>query len=88
MSGDRLQTSHTDVRKSCQGEARHVEPRGDEQAKGSGWLPEYSETLRGGNVILCGDNDHQGRQHMRIVAGRRAPRSLESRSPARHRRRS
>jgi hypothetical protein len=58
MSDDRLQTSHTDMRKSCQGEARHVEPRGDEQAKGSGWLPEYSETLRGGNVILCGDNDH------------------------------
>jgi hypothetical protein len=60
MSDDRLQTSHTDMRKSCQGEARHVEPRGDEQAKGSGWLPEYSETLRGGNVILCGVTTTKG----------------------------
>jgi hypothetical protein len=40
----------------------------DKQKKGSGWLPEYSESLRGGDVVLCGDNDDQGREHVRIIA--------------------
>src|SRR5262245_43434356 len=40
----------------------------DIQAKGKRWLGEYSETLRGADVVLCGDNDAPGREHMRIVA--------------------
>jgi AAA domain len=40
----------------------------ERQAKGSGWLNSYSETLRGADVVLCGDNDTPGREHVRIVA--------------------
>src|SRR5262249_56625824 len=40
----------------------------EKQAKGSGWLNSYTETLRGADVVLCGDNDAQGREHVRIVA--------------------
>jgi Protein of unknown function (DUF3631) len=40
----------------------------DKQKKGSGWLPEYSESLRGADVVLCGDNDDQGHEHVRIIA--------------------
>jgi AAA domain len=40
----------------------------EKQAKGSGWLNSYSETLRGADVVLCGDNDTPGREHVRIVA--------------------
>jgi hypothetical protein len=40
----------------------------EKQEKGTGWLPEYSKTLCGGDVVLCGDNDAPGREHMRIVA--------------------
>ena len=28
------------------------------------WLPEYSQSLRGKDVVLLPDNDHQGRDHM------------------------
>jgi hypothetical protein len=40
----------------------------DIQANGKGWLPDYSETLRGADVLLCGDNDAPGAEHVRIVA--------------------
>jgi hypothetical protein len=40
----------------------------EKQAKGSGWIDSYTETLRGADVVLCGDNDPQGREHVRIVA--------------------
>jgi hypothetical protein len=38
------------------------------QANGSGWLASYTETLRGADIVICGDNDAQGREHVRIVA--------------------
>ncbi len=38
------------------------------QQNGSGWLQSYSETLRGADVVVCGDNDEPGREHVRIVA--------------------
>ena len=41
----------------------------DKQAEGTGWLPEYSETLRDADVVLVGDQDKQGHEHVRIVAG-------------------
>jgi hypothetical protein len=37
------------------------------------WLPEYTATLRGADVVLCGDNDEPGRQHVRNVARNLAP---------------
>jgi hypothetical protein len=38
------------------------------QAKGTGWIGGYSESLRGADVVLVCDNDDQGREHVRIVA--------------------
>lgn len=32
------------------------------------WLDQYSDTLKGREVILCSDNDAQGRNHMKDVA--------------------
>jgi 5S rRNA maturation endonuclease (ribonuclease M5) len=32
------------------------------------WIPEYSEYLRGKDVVLIPDNDDEGREHMRQVA--------------------
>ncbi len=32
------------------------------------WKPEYSQTLRNRHLILCGDNDYTGRQHIQQVA--------------------
>jgi len=39
----------------------------EKQSKGSGWLRSYTESLRGADVVLCGDNDAPGREHVRIV---------------------
>jgi len=40
----------------------------EKQTEGSGWLASYSETLRDVDVVICGDNDAPGREHIRIVA--------------------
>jgi hypothetical protein len=32
------------------------------------WRPEYNETLRGADVIICGDNDDPGREHVQFLA--------------------
>jgi len=37
-------------------------------AMGAGkWRPEYNEALRGKNIVLCPDNDAEGRKHMNEV---------------------
>lgn len=33
------------------------------------WIPEYSETLRGKDVVIIADNDEPGRTHADLVAG-------------------
>jgi predicted transcriptional regulator len=32
------------------------------------WWPEFNEILRGADVVICGDNDPPGRDHVRLVA--------------------
>jgi len=32
------------------------------------WWPEFNEILRGANVVICGDNDPPGRDHVKLVA--------------------
>jgi putative DNA primase/helicase len=34
----------------------------------SRWLPEFNETLKGADIVICGDNDEPGREHVRLVA--------------------
>src|SRR5262249_57976708 len=33
------------------------------------WWPEFNEILRGADVVLCGDHDQAGRDHVALVAG-------------------
>src|SRR5262249_46216574 len=40
----------------------------DNKKPGSKWLPSYSDTLRGANVIILPDNDEPGRLHGEAVA--------------------
>jgi len=42
-------------------------PGGASLNMGSKWRPEYSETLRGARVVLCGDHDDAGRAAMRFI---------------------
>jgi hypothetical protein len=37
------------------------------------WRPEFNEFFRGADVVLCGDHDEPGRQHVRRVARNLAP---------------
>jgi putative DNA primase/helicase len=32
------------------------------------WWPEFNETLKGADVVICGDNDEPGREHVMLVA--------------------
>src|SRR6516162_9923220 len=32
------------------------------------WWPEFNETLKGADVVICGDNDEPGREHLMLVA--------------------
>jgi hypothetical protein len=32
------------------------------------WWPEFNEILRGADVVICGDNDQPGRDHVKLVA--------------------
>jgi hypothetical protein len=32
------------------------------------WWPEFNDILRGADVVICGDNDEPGRNHVRLVA--------------------
>jgi hypothetical protein len=33
------------------------------------WQPEFAEALRGKDVVILGDNDEKGREHVRAVLG-------------------
>jgi hypothetical protein len=33
------------------------------------WWPEFNEIFRGADVVICGDNDKPGRDHVALVAG-------------------
>jgi hypothetical protein len=32
------------------------------------WWPEFNQVLRGADVVICGDNDQPGREHIQLVA--------------------
>jgi len=32
------------------------------------WRPEFNQTLKGADVVICGDNDEPGREHLMLVA--------------------
>jgi putative DNA primase/helicase len=32
------------------------------------WRPEFNQTLKGADVVICGDNDEPGREHVMLVA--------------------
>lgn len=51
------------------GKVATTNPGGASKGEKSKWLPEYSESLRGAQVVVVADRDEAGRKHASAVAG-------------------